>query len=336
MTKKVLLTGAGGFVGHHALEHIFKTTDWDVVITDSFRHRGITDRITSISSWEENKHRVKLITHDLTVPFSDVMIEQIGYVDYIISMASDSHVDRSITDPAPFVINNVALMVNMLELSRKIKPEVFLQVSTDEVYGAAPKGYAHKEWDTILPSNPYSGSKAAQEAICISYWRTFNVPVIITNTMNIIGERQDAEKFIPKVMHCLAKDIPMTIHGTEKNIGSRYYLHARNQADGLLFILKNLPASNYPDADRPDRYNIVGEKEIDNLTMAKMVAHYWGKELDYTLEDFHTTRPGHDLRYALDGDKLADAGWVPPIPLERSLELTVEWTKNNPQWLWRS
>jgi dTDP-glucose 4,6-dehydratase len=137
-------------------------------------------------------------------------------------------------------------------------------------------------------------------------------------------------------MHCLKKDIPMTIHGTEENIGSRYYLHARNQADGLLFILNNLPASNYPDADRPDRYNIVGEKEIDNLTMAKMVAKYWGKELNYVLEDFHTTRPGHDLRYALDGKKLVEAGWVPPMPLERSLELTVEWTKKNPQWLCRS
>ena len=336
MNKKVLLTGAGGFVGHHTLEHILKTTDWDVVITDSFRHRGITDRITSISCWEAERHRVQLITHDLTVPFSDVMIQSMGRIDYIISMASDSHVDRSITDPAPFIINNTALVVNMLELARKIQPEVFLQVSTDEVYGAAPKGYAHKEWDTILPSNPYSASKAGQEAACISYWRTFGVPVIITNTMNIIGERQDSEKFVPKVMHSLEKNIPMTIHGTEENIGSRYYLHARNQADGLLFIIKNLPAASYPNADRPDRYNIVGEREIDNLTMAKMVAFYWGKELDYVLEDFHTTRPGHDLRYALDGKKLADAGWVAPVPLEQSLKATVEWTKKNPQWLLRN
>ena len=335
MSKTVLLTGAGGFVGHHTLEHIFKTTDWDVVITDSFRHRGVTDRITSITSWEANKHRAKLITHDLTVPFSDVMIKEIGYVDYIISMASDSHVDRSITEPAPFITNNVALMVNMLELARKIKPEVFLQVSTDEVYGPAPAGYAHAEWDTILPSNPYSASKAAQEAVCISYWRTFDVPVVITNTMNIIGERQDAEKFVPKVMYSLEKNIPMTIHGTEGNIGSRYYLHARNQADALLFILKNLPATPYPDNDRPDKYHIVGEREIDNLTMAKMIAKYWGKELQYELVDFHSTRPGHDLRYALDGKKLADAGWVAPIPLEASLEATIEWTKEHPEWLWR-
>jgi dTDP-glucose 4,6-dehydratase len=321
VNKRVFLTGAGGFVGHHTLEHIFKTTDWDVVISDSFRHRGVTDRITSIKSWEENKHRVKLITHDLTVPFSDVMIKDMGHIDYIISMASDSHVDRSITD--------------MLELARKIKPEVFLHVSTDEVYGPAPKGYAHKEWDTILPSNPYSGSKAAQEAACISYWRTFDVPVVITNTMNIIGERQDPEKFIPKIMYCLEKDVPMTIHGTPDNIGSRFYLHARNQADALVFILKNLPATHYPNSDRPDKYHIVGEKEINNLEMAQLVAKYWGKELNFIFEDFHTTRPGHDLRYALDGKKLADAGWVAPMALERSLELTVEWTKAHPEWLWR-
>lgn len=336
MNKRVLLTGAGGFVGHHTLEHILKTTDWDVVITDSFRHRGITDRITSISCWETQRHRVQLITHDLTVPLSDVMIQSMGHIDYIISMASDSHVDRSITDPAPFIVNNVALVVNMLELARKIKPEVFLQVSTDEVYGAAPKGYAHKEWDTIIPSNPYSASKAAQEAACISYWRTFNVPVIITNTMNIIGERQDSEKFVPKIMLCLEKDIPMTIHGTEDNVGSRFYLHARNQADALVFVLKNLPAVSYPNADRPDRYHIVGEREVDNLEMAEMVADFWGKELKFKFEDFHKTRPGHDLRYALDGKKLADAGWIAPVPLEQSLKSTVEWTKKNSEWLSRS
>jgi len=133
MTKRVFVTGAGGFVGHHTLEHILKTTDWDVVISDSFRHRGVTDRITSIACWEAERHRVQLITHDLTVPFSDVMIKDIGHIDYIISMASDSHVDRSITDPAPFIMNNVALCVNMLELARKIQPEMFLHVSTDEV-----------------------------------------------------------------------------------------------------------------------------------------------------------------------------------------------------------
>jgi dTDP-glucose 4,6-dehydratase len=335
MKKKVFLTGAGGFVGHHTLEHILKTTDWDVIINDSFRHRGVTDRITSISCWDEERHRVKLITHDLTVPFSDVMIKEIGHINYIISMASDSHVDRSITDPAPFIMNNVALSVNMLELARKIEPEMFLHVSTDEVYGPAPKGYAHKEWDTILPSNPYSGSKAAQEAACISYWRTFGIPVVITNTMNIIGERQDPEKFVPKIMYCLEKNIPMTIHGTPENIGSRYYLHARNQADALLFILKNLPAVAYPNADRPDKYHIVGEREVDNLQMAKLVAFYWGKDLKFEFEDFHTTRPGHDLRYALDGTKLAEAGWKAPIPLEKSLQTTVEWTKKHPEWLWR-
>ncbi len=335
MKKRVFLTGAGGFVGHHTLEHILKTTDWNVVISDSFRHRGVTDRITSISCWEAERHRVQLITHDLTVPFSDVMIKEMGHIDYIISMASDSHVDRSITDPAPFIMNNVALVVNMLELARKIQPEVFLHVSTDEVYGPAPAGYAHKEWDTILPSNPYSGSKAAQEAACISYWRTFGVPVIITNTMNIIGERQDPEKFVPKIMYCLEKNVPMTIHGTPENIGSRFYLHARNQADALVFILKNLSAVSYPNSDRPDKYHIVGEREVNNLEMAQMVAEFWGKELKFEFEDFHTTRPGHDLRYALDGTKLAEAGWKAPMPLEKSLQTTVEWTKKHPEWLWR-
>jgi dTDP-glucose 4,6-dehydratase len=127
----------------------------------------------------------------------------------------------------------------------------------------------------------------------------------------------------------------MTIHGTPENIGSRFYLHARNQADALVFILKNLPAVSFPNSDRPDKYHIVGEREVNNLEMAQMVAEFWGKELKFEFEDFHTTRPGHDLRYALDGTKLAKAGWKAPMPLEKSLQTTVEWTKKHPEWLWR-
>lgn len=331
--RRVLITGIGGFAGHHMLEHFLVNTDWEVVGIDSFRHKGVSERITDSKVYQENKDRVEIFTHDLTAPISDQLREQIGYVHYIIQNASESHVDRSITHPVPFVRNNVDIVLNMLEYAREVKPESFILISTDEVYGAALDGQRHKEWDIIKPSNPYSASKAAQEAIATAYWRTYGVPVVITNTMNLIGERQDPEKFVPMVIKKILRDEVVTIHGTPENIGTRFYLHCRNQADAQLFILQNIRPKKYPEAEVPNRFNIVGEREVDNLEMAKMIAEYIGKPLAYEFEDFHATRPGHDRRYALDGTLLDTLGWKPPVSLEDSLKRTVEWTTENPQWL---
>jgi dTDP-glucose 4,6-dehydratase len=380
---RVLLTGAGGFVGHHTLEHILTTTDWEVICTDSFRHAGKTDRIAEVlegkRTWTDrlflddasNTHRlpipgglwadrVTVVTHDLTVPFSPQLAEKIGPLDAIISMASESHVDRSISHPVPFVRNNVDLVLNLLEFQRTYTPNaIFLQVSTDEVYGPAAVGHNHREWETFYPSNPYSASKAAQESICFSYWRTFGTPLILTNTMNIIGERQDPEKYVPMVIKKVLNGEKVTIHGSKDGKpGSRYYLHARNQADALVFLLKEylgesaqseygIGYTDYTynfggevinlnwdhDASMPPKFHIVGEREVDNLEMATLIAEAVGKPLDYEIVDFHSSRPGHDLRYALDGYKMSHYGWKPPVPFEDSLRKTVKWTLAHPDWM---
>lgn len=329
--KRILVTGSAGFVGAHIVDHIIANTDWQVIGLDSFRHRGDSVRVY------HDPARYKVFTHDLTTPISDVLIKKIGKIDYIINNASESHVDRSITDPRPFVENNVNLALTMLEYARKARPEKYIQVSTDEVYGPALDGHNHKEWESHLPSNPYSASKAAQVDLAISYWRTFGVPLIITETMNLIGERQDQEKFIPMLIKKIKNRETVIIHGAKRNIGSRFYLHARNQADGLLFLLKNKKPTVYKDSDieiiKPDRFNIVGELELNNLELAQMVADIMGKRLKYKLEDFHKTRPGHDRRYALDGSKMAALGWKPPVPFKESLERLVNWTLKNSEWL---
>jgi dTDP-glucose 4,6-dehydratase len=333
MPKRVLLTGAGGFVGSHTLRHLLVNTDWEIVVLDSFRHKGTTDRVATQLDGQD-KSRVHVFVHDLRVPISSILARKIGRLDYIISMASESHVDRSIAEPRDFIENNVQLMLTLLEYAREYPVGKFLQVSTDEVYGPAPNGHNHVEWETYLPSNPYSASKAAQESICFAYWRTYGIPLIITNTMNIIGELQDAEKFVPMVMQKVAKGEPMTIHASKTGeIGSRFYLHARNQADALLYLLTHVEPVRYGDSDKPDKFHIVGEREIDNLQMAQLVAQYMGKPLKYELVDFHSSRPGHDLRYALDGSKLAVLGWKAPFSLEESLQRTVEWTLNNKEYL---
>lgn len=337
--KRVLLTGISGFVGSHVMDHLLVNTDWQIIGVASWKHKGVPERILESSHYQKNKDRVEVITHDLVAPFTEITKQRIGKVDYIINLASDSHVDRSITDPVPFVKNNVDLVLNVLEFAREVKPEVFIQFSTDEVLGAAPIGVDFPEWSTIIPSNPYSASKAAQEAIAISYWRTYGLPVVITNGMNIAGEYQDREKFVPLCIRKILLGEEITIHSypDKKTAGSRFYIHGRNVADAILFILRNLQPKLYKEGevDRPDRYNIVGEREIDNLSLAQKIAEIIGKPLVYKMADFHSQRPGHDCRYALSGHKLNVLGWKPPKKIDEWLKDTIKWylEDKNIKWL---
>lgn len=336
MSKRVLLTGAGGFVGCHTLMHFLHNTDWEIVVTDSFRHMGKTDRITNMSAaYPEYNSRFTVLTHDLTVPFSAQFIDRLGKIDYVVNMASESSVDRSITNPRDFVNNNVNLMHTMLEYVRNNPVEKFLHISTDEVYGPAPIGHDHKEGEPHRPSNPYAASKAMQECLGWSDWRTYGIPYMQTNTMNIIGEMQDPEKLVPRVIQCAVNGEKMPIFADRnKAAGTRKYLHARNQADALLFILKNCEPEMYLDGvEMPSIFNVVGDNELSNLDMALLVASYTGKKLNYELVDVYSARPGHDMRYSLDGTKMADLGWKAPMSFEETVKSTVEWTLANPEWM---
>jgi dTDP-glucose 4,6-dehydratase len=333
--KRVLLTGASGFFGSHLLRHLMVNTDWEFVCPCSWQHKGTPERLENAIDGLD-KSRVTVITHDLSAPMTETTKKRLGHIDYILNIASNSHVNRSIDNPGEFILGNTALAYNMLELAREIKPEIFLQFSTDEVYGVAPEGVNHKEWSSIVPSNPYSASKACQEATAISYWRTYNVPVILTNTMNLFGETQDSEKYTAKLVNKIYNNEMVTVHGSVGNIGSRFYLHARNGADAVFYILKNLLPKLYNEGENmlPDRYNIVGDIEMDNLELAKLIAKILGKELKYELVDFHAGRPGHDRRYALDGTKLKELGWTAPAGFEDSLKKSIEWTLKPENKLW--
>lgn len=307
---KVLLTGASGMIGSHMLKYLLENTSNDIICVCGWEHKGEPHKV--LWAIEGYKERVKIITHDLSKPFTARTKREIGQVDFILNIASDSHVDRSITEPVDFIQNNVNLAINMLELAREIKPKLFLQFSTDEVYGVAPEGIDHKEWSPIVPSNPYSASKAAQEAIAISYWRTYGVPLVITNTMNVFSEHQDWEKFIPLVVQRVLSGEEIQVHSYPGAIkaGSRFYIHADSVCDAVMFIMAR-SAKLYPEAERPDRYNIVGDMEVNNEALVNLVGDILEKQPNYRLVDFHSSRPGHDTRYALDGSKLAEMGWQP-------------------------
>lgn len=349
----VLLTGGTGFIGAHCIEHWLRTTDWNIVVVDGLTYAGDMSRLTDIDGFDWD--RVKVVYHDLRAPLHNhPTAATIGAVDHIVNMAAGSHVDTSITQPATFFQNNVDVAVHMLEFARHCAPDAkFIQVSTDEVYGPAPAGEAHKEWDTIRPSNPYAGSKAAQEAAAFSWWRTYGLKVAITNTMNNFGERQHPEKFVPMAIKRLLAGEPVPVHGrpyyATKNEhstkivkrwtpSSRVWLHARNHADAIRYLLDEVPFPAYDPAydlgtSTPVRFNVAGEREIGVDQIVTMIAETLGVEPRMDWVDYHSSRPGHDLRYSLDGTALAAAGWVPPVPLDESFARTVKWYLDRPEWL---
>lgn len=341
MSKNVLITGGAGFIAHHVIDRILRTTDWNIVCLDRLDFSGNLNRLADMMQDHnaETRKRVRVVYHDLKAEISPLTSDMIGDVEYVLHLAAGSHVDRSIEFPMEFVMDNVVGTTNLLQWSRTLKHlEMFVYFSTDEVFGPAPPGVSYKEYDRYNSGNPYSASKAAAEEICVAFENTYKLPIVVTHTMNVFGERQHPEKFIPMVIQKARDGEQVTIHSDpSKTIpGSRHYIHAKDVADGLMFILDKLQdykhAGDYGHAKCP-KFNLVGPEEIDNLSLAKMIAASQGKELKYEMVDFHSSRPGHDLRYALDGGLLKSLGWEPKIKFSERVKEVVEWTLANDRWL---
>jgi len=325
---KILVTGACGFIGHHFIEHMLKTTDHEMVIIDKLNYasKGL-DRMRDLDLL--NSPRVKIFTVDFTVPFSTGLRKEIGEdVNVIVHMGAESHVDNSIKNPKNCFHNNIDGTIELLEYARTLPNlDLFFYFSTDEVFGPALGETAYKEWDRHNPTNPYSASKSAAENICIAYENTYNVPIMIVNVMNAFGERQHVEKFIPSTIRKVLNGETVLIHSypDKKRPGSRFYIHARNISAAVSFLMEN--------GEVGEKYNVTGESEVDNLELAQLIAEYAGKPLKYEMVDFHGARPGHDLRYGLDGNKMISMGWKIPVGFKKSLEETVKWTLKNQSWL---
>lgn len=341
---RVLITGAAGFIGHHVVDHFLATTDWELVLLDGLTYAGDPSRLGAVRGWPEplRSGRVKIVWHDLRSPIVGHPAQwQIGDVDYVVNLAAASHVDRSIEHPVPFVRGNLDIALNVLEWCRAAGPSKVVQVSTDEVYGPA-YGEAHDEDATINPSNPYSASKAAQEAVAASWWRTYGVPVVITRCMNNFGERQDPEKFVPLAVSRLLAGRPVPVHGRRLGGGwqasSRAWLHARNHADAIRFLLAEIPFPAYDPAAGSEhllRVNVPGDRELGADEIVAFAAEVLGVPPLIEWVDWHSSRPGHDMRYALDGTRLHRLGWKPPIEFGQAFADTVRWYADHREWLAR-
>ena len=323
---RILVTGGAGFVGSHMCDHILKNTDWDIVVLDRLNYASAGfDRLRDSNVFDDN--RVSVLAADFTKPIVAGLAQEIGLVDYILHMGAETHVDRSIANPEAFVMANVVGTMHVLNFARTLpglKWMVFF--STDEVFGPAPQGTFYKEWDRYDSGNPYSATKAGAEELCLAYANTYGVPLLVTHCMNIVGQRQHKEKLCPLVMRKVLAGETLSIHAdaTRTISGSRCWIHARNVADAVLFLLDR--------GEQREKYNIVGE-EMSNLEIAQFIAGVIGKPLKYEMVSFHATRPGHDLRYALDGTKMKEMGWEAPQSLRESLKQTVLWTLENQRWL---
>lgn len=339
MTKKVLITGGAGFIGHHLIDFILKNTNWQIVTLDRLDVSGNQNRLYEMLQGHnrDTRKRLTFIFHDLRAEFSPQLKENIGTVDIILHLAASSHVDRSILYPLQFVQDNVVGTAHVLEYARSLKNlERIIYFSTDEVFGPAPPGISYSERDRYNSTNPYSATKAAAEELCTAYENTYGLPIYVTHTMNVFGHRQLSEKFIPRTIYLTKNDQPVLIHSNPEKTqaGSRTYVHVDDVCSAVLFLLTNaIPTVVDHTGAKISKFNIVGPEEINNLDLAKMIAAAQKKTLNYTMVDFHSSRPGHDLRYSLSGDYMKSLGWEPQLSLKQNINSIVQWYLDNPQWL---
>ena len=300
----VLITGGCGFIGHHLVYHILTTTDYNINILDKLSYASTGWRDLEQNGVLKNR-RVQLLTWDLTKSLSVGLTQFLISTDYIVHLAAETHVDNSISDPRKCIDTNVQSTVEMLQLARQI-PNLrqFLYFSTDEVFGSADYKQSFHEKDRHNPTNPYSASKSASEAICRAYMSTYNIPVVIVRSMNVFGARQHPEKFIPKCIHHLLSRLPILIHCSKDGLtpGSRFYIHVSKVCEAIAHILVHGSVA----VD----YHIRGQVEVDNEQLLLYIAEYLGiSDPLYIRTHTDSQRPGHDMRYDISGPNLTLLGY---------------------------
>jgi dTDP-glucose 4,6-dehydratase len=314
---KLFVTGGAGFIGSNFICHVLESNrSYEVVNFDKLTYAA---NLANLRSVEENP-RYRFVKGDIC-DASAVEAAMRG-CDAVVHFAAESHVDRSIYEPAPVIQTNITGTFVLLEMVRRIGIKRFVQVSTDEVYGDLPTEIFANEESPLRPSSPYSSSKAAADLLVLSFVRTYGVPAVVTRSSNNYGPFQFPEKFLPLMITNALLEKPLPIYGDGKQ--QRDWLHVEDNCRGILAVLERGRIGEI--------YNIGGRDIEENLAMSKRVLRAIGKP--DTLLAFVKDRPGHDRRYALDCKKAeSELAWRPIIPLDEGLRQTMKWYKSNTEWL---
>jgi dTDP-glucose 4,6-dehydratase len=314
---KIFVTGGAGFIGSNFIRHVLGVdAGYSLINFDKLTYAG---NLANLDSVADNPN-YSFVKGDICDPIA-VEAAMAG-CQTVVHFAAESHVDRSIYEPAPVIETNVTGTFVLLQVARKLDIQRFVHVSTDEVYGDIPAGAFADETSPLQPSSPYSASKASSDLIVKSYVRTFNFPAVITRASNNYGPFQFPEKFLPLMITNALDDKPLPIYGDGKQ--QRDWLHVQDHCSGILAVLERGRIGEV--------YNIGGLDVIENLTMARRLLRVVGKT--ETLLSYVQDRPGHDRRYALGCDKIErELGWKPAISLEEGLRQTIDWYRTNTGWL---
>lgn len=315
---RLLVTGGAGFIGSNFVRYILACyPEYHVIVLDKLTYAGNLENLSGL----EKDPRFQFRQGDICdAEGADLLIKQ--GVDAVLNFAAESHVDRSILEPAEFARTNIMGTLSMLEASRKNKVSRYIQISTDEVYGSLGPAGAFTEENPLSPNSPYAASKAAADLLVRSYGKTYGFPCLITRCSNNYGPYQFPEKLIPLLVTNALAGLTLPIYGDGLHV--RDWIHVEDHCDALDRILHHGRAGQV--------YNIGARQETANLEIARLILRMLGK--DEALITFVKDRPGHDRRYAIDPSRLEnELGWKPRTPFEQGIRQTIEWYRQNSQWI---
>ncbi|GAA4303963.1 dTDP-glucose 4,6-dehydratase [Compostibacter hankyongensis] len=332
MQKTILITGGAGFIGSHVVRlFVNRYPDYLIVNLDALTYAGNLQNLQDV----EDKTNYRFVKGDITDEvFLRNIFEQYTF-DSVIHLAAESHVDRSIMDPAAFVKTNILGTIQLLNACReqwKTQPEgkLFYHISTDEVYGSLGAEGFFTEETRYDPRSPYSASKAGSDHLVRAYHHTYGLPVVISNCSNNYGSHQFPEKLIPLAIHNIQNNLPVPVYGKGENIRDWLWVDDHAKAIDTIFHKGKTGAT----------YNIGGFNEWKNIDLIHLLCRIMDRKLDRQpgtsarLITFVKDRAGHDLRYAIDATKLnRELGWSPSLQFEEGLEKTVDWYLHNEAWL---
>jgi dTDP-glucose 4,6-dehydratase len=323
--RTVLVTGGCGFIGSNFVRLLAAETDWRIVNLDKLTYAGNLENVA-----DAPRDRSRLVHGDIC---DQNLVEKILADEKpwaIVNFAAESHVDRSILDAAPFLQTNIAGVRTLLEATRNHPVERFLHISTDEVYGDKEGLPASNEQSPLCPSSPYAATKAAADLLCLSYRRTYGLPVIVTRSSNNYGPYQFPEKFIPLLIRNALEDIEFPVYGDGKQI--RDWLYVEDNCNAILTVLERGQVGSI--------YNIGTSREHTNLDVVHAIcaalAARRGLDVGKLAQRIRSVadRPGHDRRYAVDTTKICtEIGWKPRVNFDIGLEQTVAWYLDHSQWI---